>query len=315
MSRILKLVGDVSRIVLSQSVSGRLHELSGQERAIVAPTIEGLLKGYGEGAQDPTEAMLASAVAMYYHVGPATQPWSISSLKCVDGELSPISALRRESFEVVLGIIGLKLAKTQTMPEEETSMNKCVLAGIWPETSRDLWNFRDKIWIREIPNTCTLFSAFVFEFYPTTTMKFTTALFSFVPLVTALPPAVRTVEAEVRNATVLVSPAPNIQGNVDACLDVGFQNCQILHGSSGQCVDFPAGLNDGISSFGPDSDQDCFIFFCKYSQLRDCSIRLARSRSDFSCTGFQAGPIRNPGISDLRDIGFNVISSFKCFFG
>ncbi|KAJ7262440.1 hypothetical protein C8J57DRAFT_1719362 [Mycena rebaudengoi] len=39
MSRILKLVGDVSRI------------------------IEGLLKGYGEGAQDPTEAMLASAVA------------------------------------------------------------------------------------------------------------------------------------------------------------------------------------------------------------------------------------------------------------
>jgi hypothetical protein len=33
-----------------------------------------------------------------------------------------------------------------------------------------------------------------------------------------------------------------------------------FHGSSGQCVDFGSTLNDRISSFGPDADQDCFIF-------------------------------------------------------
>ncbi|KAJ7249849.1 hypothetical protein C8J57DRAFT_684914 [Mycena rebaudengoi] len=130
-------------------------------------------------------------------------------------------------------------------------------------------------------------------------MKFTTAFFALVPLVAALPPAVRTVEAGVKNATALVSPTPNIQGNVFVCVDAGFQNgCTLFHGSSGQCVNFGATLNDRISSFGPDPEQDCFIFV------------------DNNCIGFQAGPIRSPGISNLKDIGFNdAISSFKCFFG
>jgi hypothetical protein len=45
------------------------------------------------------------------------------------------------------------------------------------------------------------------------------------------------------------------------CQDAGFHtNCQVLHGSSGHCVNVPASLNDVISSFGPDSGQDCFIF-------------------------------------------------------
>jgi hypothetical protein len=45
------------------------------------------------------------------------------------------------------------------------------------------------------------------------------------------------------------------------CVDAGFQNgCTLFHGSSGQCVNFGATLNDRISSFGPDPEQDCFIF-------------------------------------------------------
>ncbi|KAJ7264799.1 hypothetical protein C8J57DRAFT_1512163 [Mycena rebaudengoi] len=79
------------------------------------------------------------------------------------------------------------------------------------------------------------------------------------------------------------------------CVDAGFSGgCVIFRGSSRQCVDFGSTLNDRISSFGPDADQDCFIFF------------------DSGRTGFQAGPIRNPGISNLGHIGFNdSISSFK----
>jgi hypothetical protein len=45
------------------------------------------------------------------------------------------------------------------------------------------------------------------------------------------------------------------------CIDSGFTNiCATFHGSSGQCVNFPSNFNDIISSFGPDSGQDCFIF-------------------------------------------------------
>ncbi|KAJ7260151.1 hypothetical protein C8J57DRAFT_1514853 [Mycena rebaudengoi] len=133
-------------------------------------------------------------------------------------------------------------------------------------------------------------------------MKFATALFALVPLVTALPPAVRTVEAEVRNATALATfeyaPIDTVVCLTVSfsfvCVDAGFQNsCATFHGSSGQCVNFPPNLNDVISSFGPDSGQDCFIF-----------------------VGPQNGPIRNPGIPNLAIIGFNdAISSFKCFFG
>ncbi|KAJ7255906.1 hypothetical protein C8J57DRAFT_1235826 [Mycena rebaudengoi] len=49
--------------------------------------------------------------------------------------------------------------------------------------------------------------------------------------------------------------------------------------------------NDEISSFGPDDGQDCFIF--------------AFLSSDAGCVGAQNGPIRFPGISNLKTIGFN----------
>jgi hypothetical protein len=45
------------------------------------------------------------------------------------------------------------------------------------------------------------------------------------------------------------------------CVDAGFSGgCATFHGSSGQCVNFGSTLNDRISSFGPDADQDYFIF-------------------------------------------------------
>ncbi|KAJ7222887.1 hypothetical protein C8J57DRAFT_624632 [Mycena rebaudengoi] len=127
-------------------------------------------------------------------------------------------------------------------------------------------------------------------------MKFSTAFFALIPLVAALPPAAVHTEA-VANSK--VGPTPNTQGNVFVCQDAGFHtNCQVLHGSSGHCVNVPASLNDVISSFGPDSGQDCFIF------------------EDINCGGDSLGPIRSPGISDLLPIGWgDRMSSFKCFFG
>ncbi|KAF7322035.1 hypothetical protein MKEN_00726300 [Mycena kentingensis (nom. inval.)] len=90
-----------------------------------------------------------------------------------------------------------------------------------------------------------------------------------------------------------------VQGVVFMCDGIGFAPpCARASGRSGQCVPIPAGFNDIVSSFGPDSDQDCFIF------------------ANIDCTGAQVGPIRNPGIPDLRTVGFNdVMSAHKCFFG
>jgi hypothetical protein len=45
------------------------------------------------------------------------------------------------------------------------------------------------------------------------------------------------------------------------CVDGGFTgSCGHFSGTSGECVNFPAAFNDNISSFGPDSGQDCFIY-------------------------------------------------------
>ncbi|KAJ7256080.1 hypothetical protein C8J57DRAFT_1517812 [Mycena rebaudengoi] len=114
-------------------------------------------------------------------------------------------------------------------------------------------------------------------------MKFSTSFFALIPFVaaTALP------------------PAPQTPGNVRVCTDAGFTgNCQTLNGGSTQCVNVPGGFNDEISSFGPDDGQDCFIF------------------ADAGCVGAQNGPIRFPGISNLKTVGFNdKMSSWKCFFG
>ncbi|KAJ7136989.1 hypothetical protein C8R44DRAFT_364355 [Mycena epipterygia] len=128
-------------------------------------------------------------------------------------------------------------------------------------------------------------------------MKFSTAFFALVPLVAALP-AVNNTEAS--NTTAVISA--RIQGNVFVCVNAGFNiPCDVFHGSSGQCVNFPSSFNDNISAVGPDSDQDCFFFI------------------DAGCSGASLGPIRNPGIANLNvppTVPFNDhISSFRCFFG
>ncbi|KAJ7323255.1 hypothetical protein DFH08DRAFT_350047 [Mycena albidolilacea] len=129
-------------------------------------------------------------------------------------------------------------------------------------------------------------------------MKFSTAFFALVPLVAALPPALRNVD--VGNSTAVISP--DTAGNIFVCTDAGFTgSCAVFSGASGQCVDFPSNFNDDISSVGPDSGQDCFFWI------------------DAGCSNEQLGPIRSPGSSNLNvdpTVAFNDhISSFKCFFG
>ncbi|KAJ7253893.1 hypothetical protein C8J57DRAFT_1237141 [Mycena rebaudengoi] len=145
-------------------------------------------------------------------------------------------------------------------------------------------------------------------------MKFAAALFALVPFVAALPPAVRTVEPEIRNATALVlnllldpipipfltrprqvSLTPNTQGNIFVGVNDHWKGgTATFHGSSGQCVNVPVIWNELISAFGRDPGQDCFIFI------------------DAGCSGPQNGPIRSPGIPNLATIGFNdAVSSFK----
>ncbi|KAJ7843706.1 hypothetical protein B0H13DRAFT_2364620 [Mycena leptocephala] len=93
-------------------------------------------------------------------------------------------------------------------------------------------------------------------------MKFATAPIALVPLVAALPPAMRTVETNLKNATALVNPTPNIKGNVFVCVDPGFSGgCATSNGGNNQCVNFGATLNDRISSFRPDPEQD-LLHFC-----------------------------------------------------
>ncbi|KAJ7849573.1 hypothetical protein B0H13DRAFT_1906114 [Mycena leptocephala] len=126
-------------------------------------------------------------------------------------------------------------------------------------------------------------------------MKFSTAFFALVPLVAALPPALRSVEGT--NGTrdhrsMLGTP----RANIFVCTDAGFTgNCGVFTGTSGECINFPSSFNDDITAVGPDDGQDCFF----YMQ--------------------QLGPIRSPGIANLNvaaTVAFNDhISSFKCFFG
>ncbi|KAJ7577373.1 hypothetical protein C8J56DRAFT_899008 [Mycena floridula] len=67
-------------------------------------------------------------------------------------------------------------------------------------------------------------------------------------------------------------------------------------------VNVPSNFNDAISSVGPDPDQDCFFF------------------ADANCNGSRIGPIRSPGVGDLRTTSpplNDAISSqaFLCQFG
>jgi hypothetical protein len=99
------------------------------------------------------------------------------------------------------------------------------------------------------------------------------------------------------------------------CTDINFGGvCTTFHGSSGQCVNFSAEFNDDITSFGPDTGQDCFIFVYAYVICtRHSSFFLPTEiPSDINCGGTSAGPFRNPGVPDLSTINFNdKISSFQ----
>ncbi|KAJ6544645.1 hypothetical protein DFH09DRAFT_1282314 [Mycena vulgaris] len=125
-------------------------------------------------------------------------------------------------------------------------------------------------------------------------MKFSAAFLALVPLAVAMPPVVRTVEP----GTGVVSPTPNIVGDVYVCVDPNFvPPCGLFHGANGQCVNFPPPFQHDISSVGPDPGQDCFFF------------------DQPNCTGRRLGPVRAPGIADLTTVGFDdVIMSFVCFY-
>ncbi|KAJ7592326.1 hypothetical protein C8J56DRAFT_932884, partial [Mycena floridula] len=113
-------------------------------------------------------------------------------------------------------------------------------------------------------------------------MQFSVLLLALLPLVAAMPAEpviIREGDVGYNN----VKRATATQGNVfvTTAIDFGGDNT-IISGGSGQCVNVPSNFNDVISSVGPDPDQDCFFFV------------------DADCNGSRIGPIRSPGVSDLR---------------
>ncbi|KAJ6603069.1 hypothetical protein B0H10DRAFT_2217616 [Mycena sp. CBHHK59/15] len=126
-------------------------------------------------------------------------------------------------------------------------------------------------------------------------MKSITAFIVLIPFVAAVPPTLHSA-----SSTEIVARSP---GNVFVCVEAGFTgHCGNFAGASGQCVNFPSDFNDDITAVGPDDGQDCFFYI------------------DANCSNEQLGPIRSPGLANLRDtpehLPFNdAISSFKCFFG
>ncbi|KAF5372147.1 hypothetical protein D9758_004965 [Tetrapyrgos nigripes] len=108
-------------------------------------------------------------------------------------------------------------------------------------------------------------------------------------------------------AKVITERAPAQQGNVLVCVAANFAGCVLITNvPSGTCVPLGSDLNDFVSSFGPDPDQQCFVFH------------------DFGCTGTNRGPIEFPGVSDfsqsfftsdgrLNDPFNDQISSYQCF--
>ncbi|KAJ7440533.1 hypothetical protein FB451DRAFT_1191541 [Mycena latifolia] len=85
----------------------------------------------------------------------------------------------------------------------------------------------------------------------------------------------------------------------------------ITDAGPGECVNLAGDLNDLVSSFGPDPNQQCWLY------------------KDFDCSapnGFgRIGPVSSPGIADLSQNinfgeggiypGFNdVLSSYQCYY-
>ncbi|KAJ7222896.1 hypothetical protein C8J57DRAFT_1592947 [Mycena rebaudengoi] len=155
-------------------------------------------------------------------------------------------------------------------------------------------------------------------------MKRSAAFFALVPLVAAMPPAARTVEAStdtvrttqlIMNLPVLkrrqVSPKPNVLGNVFVCVNPNFVSpCATFHGASGQCINFPPPFQHSISSVGPDPGQDC-VFFTQVPPFNRQVCLAYSNSSEPNCVGRQL-VVRAPGIADLATVGFDdVIMSFN----
>ncbi|KAJ7314431.1 hypothetical protein DFH08DRAFT_821448 [Mycena albidolilacea] len=113
-----------------------------------------------------------------------------------------------------------------------------------------------------------------------------------------LPPVGRRTDLQARDA-----------GNVYLCTAANWQQycVYITDAGPGECVNLAADLNDQVSSFGPDPNQQCYVF------------------AGFDCDPLSGriGPISAPGVADLSK-SFNtgeegggrpfndVISSYLC---
>ncbi|KAK7451682.1 hypothetical protein VKT23_012359 [Stygiomarasmius scandens] len=91
------------------------------------------------------------------------------------------------------------------------------------------------------------------------------------------------------------------------CVAANFFGCVLITNvPNGICVNLGPDLNNFVSSFGPDPNQDCFIY------------------DGFGCTGANRGPIAFPGVATLahpfttrdgrpNDPFNDVTSSYQCF--
>ncbi|KAJ7136979.1 hypothetical protein C8R44DRAFT_869062 [Mycena epipterygia] len=135
-------------------------------------------------------------------------------------------------------------------------------------------------------------------------MKISTAFFALVPLIAALPPALRTAPGSIEVAKANAMISSRTQAGAFVCTDAGFTgSCAVFNALSGQCINLPANFIADISSVGPDAGQECFFFM------------QVLVKDDIDCTGESLGPIRTPGITDLNvaaTVAFNDhISSFQ----
>ncbi|KAJ7509143.1 hypothetical protein B0H11DRAFT_2217545 [Mycena galericulata] len=123
---------------------------------------------------------------------------------------------------------------------------------------------------------------------------------ALVPLVAAVPHALRTVE--VTNSTAVISTRDTATaGNVFVCTDAGFTgDCAVFAGANAACVNFSGGFLNDITAIGPDSGASCYFW------------------NGEDCSGEELGPVSSPGISDLNvqaTVDFNDhVSSFACFY-
>ncbi|MCJ1252134.1 hypothetical protein MMC30_009372 [Trapelia coarctata] len=85
-------------------------------------------------------------------------------------------------------------------------------------------------------------------------------------------------------------------GGLYICNNINFgAPCVHLSNPFGDCVNLDSNFNDQVSSLGPDAGARCTFHV------------------NYGCSGDFLQGITNPGISDLRTVGFNdKISSYYC---